>query len=48
MVCLLQHSFADQLIRLDVIVEWDESDTKLMGPLQHLLDQCRVAKQVSK
>ncbi|GJJ08433.1 hypothetical protein Clacol_002649 [Clathrus columnatus] len=37
----------DDEISVDVIVEWGQSDTTLMEPMQRLLDQCRAAKQVS-
>jgi len=33
---------------VEVVVEWGDSDTELMEPLQRLLDQCRGAKQLSK
>ena len=32
----------------EVVVEWGDSDTELIEPLQRLLDQCRGAKQLSK
>ncbi|KIJ51351.1 hypothetical protein M422DRAFT_26769 [Sphaerobolus stellatus SS14] len=32
----------------EVVVEWGDSDTEVIEPLQRLLDQCRGAKQLSK
>ena len=32
----------------DVLVEWGESDTELIEPLQQLLNQCKSAKLISK